>query len=254
MPSPFAPSLSSPFGGGNAAATTLGGEKKEAQTQNQSTFGGGLTGGGSFNDVKTTASGLKIPTPRTQIGGGGGDLAATGIAPAATAAPSFSPFLSGGGTKASAPPLPKTAPFGGGMQGSSVFGKTPPPKQQMKMTASAVDDFGDDLPKATSERHITGTCNEMCPTSELQRREDTERCQKPLSVDRTAEAEQEQVCSQANQEQEQLRQETPTDRWRRAEDPSREHVAQRSRRRGHNGHRDGLDQFMRVPAHGGRPY
>ena len=56
------------------------------------------------------------------------------------------------------------------MQGSSVFGKTPPPKQQMKMTASAVDDFGDDLHKATSKRHITGTCNEMCPTSELQRR------------------------------------------------------------------------------------
>ena len=170
MPSPFAPSLSSPFGGGNAAATKLGGEKKEAQTQNQSTFGGGLMGGGSFNDVKTTASGLKIPTPRTQIGGDGGGLAATGIAPAATATPSFSPFLSGGGTKASAPPLPKTAPFGGGMQGSSLFGKTPPPKQQMKMTASAIDDFGDDLHKATSERHITGTCNEMCPTSELQRR------------------------------------------------------------------------------------
>ena len=170
MPSPFAPSLSSPFGGGNAAATKLGGEKKEAQTQNQSTFGGGLMGGGSFNDVKTTASGLKIPTPRTQIGGGGGGLAATGIAPAATATPSFSPFLSGGGTKASAPPLPKTAPFGGSMQGSSLFGKTPPPKKQMKMTASAIDDFGDDLHKATSERHITGTCNEMCPTSELQRR------------------------------------------------------------------------------------
>ena len=38
------------------------------------------------------------------------------------------------------------------------------------MTTAAVEDFEDDLHKATSKKHITGTCNEMCPISELQRR------------------------------------------------------------------------------------
>ena len=114
-------------------------------------------GGGSGG---FTTSGLKIPAPRTQIGAG------ADIAPTATATHSFSPLIDGG-VKASSLPLPKTGPFGG-IQGSSPFTRTTAPKQQM--TTAAVEDFGDDLHKATSKKHITGTCNEMCPISELQRR------------------------------------------------------------------------------------
>ena len=169
--SPFAPaSMSSPlaqpqmssspfslFGAGNTSVRTQGEEKKEEQKQNQSTFGAGIMGGGSGG---FTTSGLKIPAPRTQIGAG------AGIAPTATATHSFSP-LSDGGVKASALPSPKTGPFSG-IQGSSPFTPTTAPKQQM--ATAAVEDFGDDLHKATSKKHITGTCNEMCPISELQRR------------------------------------------------------------------------------------
>ena len=132
-------------------------------------FGGSPFGGmsgfgandGGVKTTTTTSSGFQIPAPRV----------ATGFANAFANIQGVGVGVGGGGGGSSASEK-KPSPFAAirttpPKQAQATFGNT---TTNNTIVADDANDF-DDL-RATSLKHITGTCDEMCPKSEVQRRSD----------------------------------------------------------------------------------